>query len=478
MNGQIWCFLWCITLGLFVFPASAIDLSWEEATEHAAFSPRGFFSVADFENKIWVIGGLNQNGSEKFYNDVWVSSDGVTWDLATGSAGFTPRYGHTTVVHNGKIWVIGGYDIGHNFKNDVWFSEDGKNWKQATPRAAFRPRLLHTSFIYNDKMWVIGGEVTEHPWIYTNDVWYSSDGITWNKATGAAPFSPRIAHISVEHEGKMLVIGGVGDAYGKVRFNDVWSSSDGVVWRRETEHAGFTSRYSMTSVATNEKIFIFGGFDGTSPLNETWSSSDGATWLPDTSEDCFSARYGHRAVFFNDMIWVIGGTNFHNDYFNDVWHSSEIAPVAPGSKMSVKKTVSPWSVKQGTDTRITISYTNAGSAPVHDIEILDTVPEAFLLIDGEPGISGPQSLMPNETRILVYTLRATRPGVYTLPRTSVLYAADDGNYYKTASNAPEVKVIAPLIADDAPSSNDPQSFLDELWQEMTTFLSIEGKNRS
>jgi len=144
----------------------------------------------------------------------------------------------------------------------------------------------------------------------------------------------------------------------------------------------------------------------------------------------------------------------------------------PGSKVSVKKTVSPWSVKQGTDTRITISYTNAGSAPVHDIEILDTVPEEFLLISGEPGISVPQSLMPNETRILVYTIRATRPGVYALPRTSVLYAADDGNYYKTSSNAPEVKVIAPLIADDAPSGNEPISFLDELWQEITTFFSM------
>jgi len=396
--------------------------------------------------------------------------------MATEAAPFSPRYDHTTVVFDDRMWVIGGYDEKHQFKNDVWHSSDGKKWTRATGNAAFSPRLGHTSFVYHDMMWVIGGEITERPWIFTNDVWYSSDGTNWHQATESAPFSPRFAHCAAVttplFNDKMWVISGVEDAYGKSINNEVWYSSDGEEWHQVDDSIRFSPRYVSDLAVNGETLYLTGGYDGVSNLNETWVSHDGRTWELDTSATKFFPRMGHGSLVFSNKLWVIGGQNVNNVYFNDVWHTAEITAMPPGSKVSVKKTVSPWSVKQGTDTRITISYTNAGSAPVHDIEILDTVPEEFLLISGEPGISVPQSLMPNETRILVYTIRATRPGVYALPRTSVLYAADDGNYYKTSSNAPEVKVIAPLIADDAPSGNEPISFLDELWQEITTFFSM------
>ena len=56
-------------------------------------------------------------------NDVWSSSDGgINWDLVTNSAAWSTRSGHTSVVSDSKIYVLGG--SGSIIKNDVWSSSD------------------------------------------------------------------------------------------------------------------------------------------------------------------------------------------------------------------------------------------------------------------------------------------------------------------------------------------------------------------
>src|SRR6185503_7075937 len=85
-------------------------LIWTESTPAAAFSPRESFGAVAFAGKMWVIGGgdFGDGTSARFFNDVWSSTDGATWTLVTGSAPFSPRWGHTVTVFNDKIWVIGG----------------------------------------------------------------------------------------------------------------------------------------------------------------------------------------------------------------------------------------------------------------------------------------------------------------------------------------------------------------------------------
>jgi N-acetylneuraminic acid mutarotase len=97
---------------------------------------------------MWVMGGFG-NGLK---NDVWYSSDGETWTQATSSASWSVRKGHTSVVYNNKIWVIGGLD-----GNDVWYSSDGISWTQATSSASWSSLSYHTSVVYDNKMCVIGG---------------------------------------------------------------------------------------------------------------------------------------------------------------------------------------------------------------------------------------------------------------------------------------------------------------------------------
>ena len=146
------------------------------------FSAYGHSSVV-FNNKMWVIGGSGKN-------DVWSSTDGTTWTQVSTGAQFSPRSDYTSLVFDNKMWVIGGSDNGvWPANDDVWSSVDGKTWIQSTAGTKFSARETHTSLVFNNKMWVIGG-INYYPPPgsnflprpdYRNDAWSSTDGDTWTQ---------------------------------------------------------------------------------------------------------------------------------------------------------------------------------------------------------------------------------------------------------------------------------------------------------
>ena len=118
--------------------------------------------------------GADQNGNtaanERWYvyNDVWYSSDGINWSVATDSAGFSPRWEHTSVTFNNKIWVIAGYSTKR--ENDVWYTNDGITWV-AISTADFQERWQHASSVLDSKLWIIGGKGIGQD---LSDVWFLS----------------------------------------------------------------------------------------------------------------------------------------------------------------------------------------------------------------------------------------------------------------------------------------------------------------
>ncbi len=288
-----------------------IDISWTKLTNSAGWSARYGHSSVVFNGKMWVLGGYD--GSSK--NDVWSSADGSTWTRATNSARWLARGFHSSVVFNNKMWVLGGSD-GSN-KNDVWSSADGSTWTRATNSAGWSARQGHNSVVFNNKMWVLGG----YDGGRKNDVWSSSDGGTWTKATDSAGWSARYGHSSVVFNKKIWVLGG-SDGSNK---NDVWSSSDGVNWTRSTDSAGWSGRNSHRSVEFNGKMWVLGG-DAGGRKNDVWSSSDGVNWTQSTVSVGWSARHSHQTLIFNNKMWVIGGIDGGNK--NDVWVSANASVVS------------------------------------------------------------------------------------------------------------------------------------------------------
>ncbi len=155
-----------------------------------------------------------------YKNDVWHSSNGKDWTQATASAPWEARIGHAVVAFGGKMWLLGGGAYGvTSFEdhNDVWCSTNGSDWTKVTGSAAWAKRDGHTVVVYDNKMWLIGGGVGYTDTRY-NDVWYSTDGENWNQATASAQWSKRYGHSSAVFDSKIWVIAGDGGS----KLNDVW----------------------------------------------------------------------------------------------------------------------------------------------------------------------------------------------------------------------------------------------------------------
>jgi hypothetical protein len=238
----------------------------------------------------------------------------MTWTCATDSAEWSARSGHTSVVFDNKMWVIGG--------NDVWYSSDGSHWTQATVNAGWSARGYHTSVTFDNKIWVIGGSDTVFP-NYRNDVWYSLDGINWTQASDSAGWSARYLHSAVVFSNKIWVMGGWHPRSGA--YNDAWYSTDGINWSQACSTSQWSTRYNHTSVVYDNKMWLIGGtrFGLYPAYRDVWYSTDGLNWTQATDSAEWSARCGHTSVVFNNKMWVIGG--FDHDsarYYNDVWYST------------------------------------------------------------------------------------------------------------------------------------------------------------
>ncbi len=248
----------------------------------------------------------------------------VAWTQATGNAAFGARYDHRIVSFNGKLWAIGGI-VNITRQNDVWSSTDGITWtKETTVGNIFSPRNGHQLIVFNNKMWLIGGFTANGR---SNEIWSSADGINWTlENISGSVFSARADHSAVVYDNKIWVIGGSDGNFQ----NDVWNSADGTNWNNVTT-AGtiFSKRLGHTITNFGGKLVLIGGsdLDGQNLQryrNDIWTSTDGVNWTEVTvSGNLFAERWIHETIEFDGKLWVIGGDDSSGNRFNDVWISDD-----------------------------------------------------------------------------------------------------------------------------------------------------------
>jgi len=268
---------------------------------------------------------------------------GDQWTTVTSAAPWGPRVDHTSVVFNGKMWVMGGWDgVNAGYpKNDVWYSNDGVLWTAATSAAAWVPRLLHASVVFNNRIWVIGGQAGFGGDLVQNDVFWSSDGVAWTTATAHANWSPRISPAVVVFNNKMWLIGGHVPLYlfvyppphDELYPRQVHSSTDGITWTTETTAAAWPGRMRHSVVVHNNEMWLMGGTANELPqpdrgqFHDVWHSANGVTWTQATTAT-WAARANPGALVEDGKIWVVGGGfglpifEISGPNYNDVWYST------------------------------------------------------------------------------------------------------------------------------------------------------------
>lgn len=279
--------------------------TWEEVQPQAAWGDRAGLQAVELRGRFFVLGGRGPflGPATTVYNDVWRSDDrGINWTPVTSAAPWAGRAYFQAVTLDGAMFVLGGQDYGtfgspSRFFNDVWRSTDGANWTQMTAAAPWQGRAGLSAVVNNGAIYVFGGSVNDDtaipgpagpPRTYFNDVWRSTDGVTWTQVAAQAPWAPRAGAATVVTHGWIYLLGGE-DGFvcnpATTRcppyFNDVWRSRDGRTWQQVTPAAGWSARPGHQCADAAWEIVCFGGFGldflGGNPV-DTWASVNGRNW--------------------------------------------------------------------------------------------------------------------------------------------------------------------------------------------------------
>lgn len=307
-----------ISTVLFVVSTAVADdrvLDWVKVTDAAGWQPRDSQGEVVFRDRLWIFGGW----FDSFHappRDVWSSLDGKAWTLVEKEAPWKHSDLPMSIAFQDKMWIMGGWYNGrlpgHSASNEVWSSTDGSKWEQVTANAGWSPRIAAGLVEFKGRMWMIGG--TENYYFgddlsLKNDVWSSADGKTWRLETASAPWSPRAYHGAVAHAGKLWVFGGGNYVPKYHAVNDVWSSSDGVTWERVTEQALWHPRLWFSAVTYRDRMWVLGGWSNNPSKNwgDVWHSKDGKEWKQLKSNVIWKERHEHSAFVFRDKLWIAGG---------------------------------------------------------------------------------------------------------------------------------------------------------------------------
>ncbi len=296
--SQIWSDVW---------KSKDHGLTWErllptESPDH--WSPRAFFQAVKLGGRMYVLGGQDFNvipnpfpppgappfiSQSNFFNDVWCSKDGFSWEQKTPAARWAGRAGLSAVAHRGAIYVMGGS--------------------------------------FNDDPAIIGGPPTR---VYFNDVWCSRDGgATWDRVAENAPWAPRAGAVAVSKNGKIYLIGGE-DGFtcdsGSERcppyFNDVWCSRDGAKWKRVRESAEWAPRPGHQVAVVRDHFVLFGGFGLSTDFSDPFK--------PSNPMDVWISKRGYKWTQVNDAPWNASDPS-EVKYDFDVL----VAPGSPGCGPSI-----------------------------------------------------------------------------------------------------------------------------------------------
>jgi hypothetical protein len=137
-----------------------------------------------YDNKLWLIGG-SQIDPEITSNEVWYiepSQSASQWIKLESPSPWSRRMGHAVLVYKQKIWVMGGCDENGNALNDLSsFDVSTKQWSEPAS-APWSKRCMFSAVTFNSnqdrEIWVYGG-VTEplssdfrrDLYIYRDDRW-------------------------------------------------------------------------------------------------------------------------------------------------------------------------------------------------------------------------------------------------------------------------------------------------------------------
>jgi hypothetical protein len=293
-------------------------------------------SSAVYKDFLYVIGGRAASFlATSQYASIRHGGPGTANVFAATSSFTTARKRHTTIISNGFIYVIGGFDGNVNLSNIQYAPINNNGTLGAFVNTTSLPtaRTDHTSVVDNGFLYVIGGyNGTAH----INNVQYApinSNGTLGAFVNTTSLPAVRSNHTSVVKNGYLYAIGG---SSGVNPLNDVIyapiNSTDGSVGAFSTTTSFVTPRRFHTSVVNNNFLYVIGGSTDTIQLNDVQYApinSNGTLGAFTATTKFTTAREEHASFISNGYIYIVGGVS--SIFYNDI----QYAPINPNGSVGV-----------------------------------------------------------------------------------------------------------------------------------------------
>jgi hypothetical protein len=196
-------------------------LRWHKPTlgggaRAAAPGPRYGHSCVLVDWKLFVFGGKGDNGL--LYNDLWcLDVETWTWELMpTTSSPPSPRMGHASAAVDGKLVVLFGWDGQRAAYSDVWVYDRALfNWSRPRVQGAAPPARSGAACVYdepNARLVVFGGQALDekaHPSYLKDTRELDLRSMVWSRSHVSGDYPPeRYAHAAAVVGNVMVSFGG------------------------------------------------------------------------------------------------------------------------------------------------------------------------------------------------------------------------------------------------------------------------------
>jgi hypothetical protein len=289
-----------------ITPGVALDVAGSARTNSNFYVNGGTTNLTSLSDVININKSLSAN---------------VTGSWSTGTAGGTARFGHTSVLYNGKVYSVGGFNGSTTLDTVDIYDIAGDSWSTGTSGGTARRN--HTSVLYNGKIYSWGGNSAAPTAVDIYDIANDS----WS--TGTSGGTNRFNHTSVLYNGKMYIWGGHNSGGTLINTVDIYDIA-GDSWSTGT--AGGTARGNHTSVLYNGKIYSWGGYNSGRLTSVDIYDIANDSWSTGTSGG--TGRDQHTSVLYNGKIYSWGGdtgplnTVDIYDIANDSWSTGTIGGTA------------------------------------------------------------------------------------------------------------------------------------------------------
>jgi hypothetical protein len=220
---------------------------------------------------------------------------------------------HSTVLDGHLLYIFGGArdDDGMNqqLSNDVSCIDLRSSIKYTVCKnGLIRPRYLHTAAIYDKKMWIFGGRTGEDAESLNDLFCFDFETKTWKELNPTTqPPAPRRAHTSFVYDDKMYIFGGWN---GVECFNDMWYYDFDLNKWFEVEQKGSvpSEREIECNAEYGGEFYIFGGASNGKQDNTLYAFNPvSSTWRLVETKNNAEARESHVLVPYKNKLILHGG---------------------------------------------------------------------------------------------------------------------------------------------------------------------------